>query len=203
MAVSVPLPRAIPKLILGQRYFSWFYDSCASLHTRFAVPWAQPTRMCSIDSVVPQGLHVPQFPKSGIRNRTSPTIGVLWMALKRNCWALVRMVHCLMLFHIVLSISSVFWYSWIASQIVSRFLFVDGRGGGVSMAFIPQYVTACMRVASLAPCRSHLIGMSRGSGSGASLFTPSFANLLLSSFPSFPLCPFTHLKVVADRFLRR
>ena len=50
----------------------------------------------------------------------------------------MRMVRFLMLFHIVLSVSRVFWYSWIAVLIVSRFRFVDGQVGGVHLPLIPS-----------------------------------------------------------------
>ena len=204
LAVRFPHPRAIPKLILGHWYVSWSHASLANLHIRLVVPCVHPMRMCSIDSVVLHSLHVPRSSYPGIRNHTSPTIWVLWIALKRYCCALVRMVRFLMLFHIVLSVSAVFWYCWIAILIVSRFLFVAGRGGREHFSLIPLYAVACLSVASLAPCRLYSSGTSRGKGSNSSLFAPSFANLSLSSFPRFPLCPLTHLKdVVAVHFLSR
>ena len=44
-----------------------------------------------------------------MRNQISPTIGVLCRALKRNCCTLVRMVHFLRLFQIILSVSRDPW----------------------------------------------------------------------------------------------
>ena len=56
---------------------------------------------------------------------------------------------------------------------------------------------------SFAPQRSYSGGMSSGRGSGAFFSAPSFANLLLSSFPRSPLCPFTHSKKVGVVHLLR
>jgi hypothetical protein len=56
----------------------------------------------------------------------SPIIGVLFIALNRNCCTLILIEHFLMLFHIILSVLSLFVKLCTASLIRSRFLFVDG-----------------------------------------------------------------------------
>ena len=81
--MRIPHPRVITKLILGHQYVLWSHASLANLHIRFAVPCAHPTKICSIDSVVLQSLHV------GFETIFPLTIWVLWMALYRYCWALV------------------------------------------------------------------------------------------------------------------
>src|SRR5258708_27003548 len=59
-------------------------------------------------------------------------------------------------------------------------------------------------MASLAPCTLNSVGILRSSSTFLSLSAPSFANLLLSSFPGVPLWPLTHVKVVlADLLLSR
>lgn len=57
-------------------------------------------------------------------------------------------------------------------------------------------------VSSLIPCRLKLGGINRSMLSGWALRAPSAASLSASSFPLFPVCPLTHVKVVgAERFL--
>jgi hypothetical protein len=85
LAVRFLHPKVTLKLILGHWYMLWFHASYSSLQIRLAVPCMQPTMICSINSIPLHVLHVPQSPYSGIWNHTSPTIGVLWVALKRYC----------------------------------------------------------------------------------------------------------------------
>lgn len=57
-----------------------------------------------------------------------------------------------------------------------RLSVVDGWAFGALCSRIPLYAIACVRVASLAPCRSNSLGMVRSSASGSFLFAPSLAN---------------------------
>jgi len=61
---------------------------------------------------------------------------------------------------------------------------------------IPLYAFACIRVASLAPCMSNSLGISRLSVSGICLFMPSLVSWLLSLFSGVLLWPFVHWNVV-------
>ena len=109
-----------------------------------------------------------------------------------------------MLSHIVLSVSRDPVYSWMASRVFCKFSFVDCLIGAFLDSFIPLYVMAWVSVFSFGPYTSNSSGIVRSIGSSSSLFAPSFANSLLPSFPSFPLCPLIHWKVVgAVRSLRR
>ena len=65
-----------------------------------------------------------------------------------------------------------------------------------SLSYIPLYAIAWVSPGSLAPWRLKWFGMFNGITSISFLFTPSFTNLLLCSFPSSSLWPFTHLNLV-------
>ena len=102
-------PRMIPRDISGHLYCSWSHASLVHLHIAAVVVCVQPIGICSMDSVISQVLQSPLLSKPCMWYHTSPTIGVLCSALKRNCCTLVWMVCFLRLFQIVLSVSKDPW----------------------------------------------------------------------------------------------
>ena len=117
---------------------------------------------------------------------------MLCMALNRNCCTF-RRIDCFLMFvqmELSVSIDPLYWS--IAAFASARFFVVVGHGLAAFCEFIPLYAIAWVMAASLAPCRSNLTGIARSMWSGSGSRAPSLASLSLSSFPSAPLCPFTH-----------
>ena len=150
-------------------------------------------------------LHVAQFCLSsypGMCVQKWPIFCVSCIALYRNCRTLTLIVSFCSPRQIVLLVYSFCVYLAIVSRASSRLFAVVGLVYGPLLSSMPLYAIACVRVANFAPCRSNSFGISRLSSSGALLFAPSLASWSLFSFPSMPLCPFTHWKDVgAEHFL--
>ncbi len=134
----------------------------------------------------------------------SPIMKALWIVLKRYCWTRGRRTGHFRLFHIVAVVSLVPFITSIASLVACMLSIVSGHGGFGLLSVMPRYAVFWSIVLIFAPCRSNSTGISRLSSSDTSFCAPSFTSLSLSSFPSIPLCPFTHLKdVLADLFFSR
>ena len=188
----LPHPRIIPSEISGHRGFSrgqWFFAIIQIVRVGAALQWM---RMWLIDS---GALHVWQFCLSSYPGMCVQKLPIFWVsciALYRNCRTFDLIVGFCRPLQIVLFVSSFPVYLAIASRVSSKLFAVAGLVYGPLFSSMPLYAVACVSVANLAPCRSNSFGISRFSSSGATLFAPSLANLSLSSFPSMPLCPFTH-----------
>src|ERR1700677_2331864 len=98
-------PRMIPMVMFGHRILSCGHSFFASSHTMVTGGSLHVSMMWLMFSNVPQVLHSPLLSKTWMLDHLSPIIGVLCIALKRNCWTLRRMVHFLRLLQIVSSVS--------------------------------------------------------------------------------------------------
>ena len=106
LATRHPHPRMVPISMSGHWMSLCGHISFAMFQMAFAGPALQFSSMCSIFSVLLHGVHSPLSWNPWILNHTSPTIGVLWIALYRNCWTCNRMERLLIPCQIVSSVSS-------------------------------------------------------------------------------------------------
>ena len=140
-------------------------------------PALQCRRMCCMFSVASHGAHIPLCWWPWTLNHFSLIIGMLWIALKKNCCTLKWMLHFCMLCQIVSLISWSPWYVQMASFARSMLLFMIACVVLIFCILMPLYATACVSLSSLAPCRSNSFGMSRVSSSALRLLLLIFRSL--------------------------
>ena len=198
----LPHLRMIPSDISGHRGFSWGQWSFA----RFQIVRVGNALQCIRIWLINSGaLHIVQFCLSsypGMCVQKWLIFCVSCIALYRNCRTLTLIDGFCRPRQIVLLVSSFCVYLAIASRMSSRLFDVAGLVYGPLLSSMPLYAIACVRVTNFVPCRSNSFGILRLSSSWAILFAPSLASWSLFSFPSTPLCPFTHWKDVGvEHFL--
>ena len=109
----------------------------------------------------------------------------------------MRIECCLLFVQMDLSVSLDPLYWSIVAFASDRFFIVVGLGLAAFCEFIPLSTVAWVMAASLAPCKSNLVGAFKFLWSDSGSLAPSFASLSLPPLPLDLLCPLIHCRVVS------
>src|SRR5882757_5918311 len=206
-ALKAPIPFSIPGVGFVQVLFLgavFFHVSSAVFHTSFTWFSWHSNSMWSIDSISPHlqywfsfmsvmcSKYLPHLTRPcNIVHIRSPILFLMWFEY--------------IPFHICLSFGLYFVTLSISSLLSSRLLFFVLLLSIPSFFFliIKWYAVLCFRLCSLAPLIVNFSFFLYSIMSSFSSRAPSSASSSAFSLPIFPLCPFTHLKVVSALLILR